>query len=125
MSRDATLPRHDNPLSVHLPKYRRMLEEQWRRQLANIVELSYDLHSPTADEPDADGIRGDRRQVTARLLFAARQQLQDTEAALARVDAGGYGSCGTCREPISTERLAILPAARYCVACQARSDGRR
>jgi RNA polymerase-binding transcription factor len=123
MSRDATLPRHDNPLSDQLPGYRSLLEEQWRRQVADIVELSYDLHSPVSDESD-DEPRGNGLRVTARLLFAARKHLQETEAALARVDDGSYGVCGDCRGPIPPERLEILPEARYCVACQARSDSR-
>lgn len=125
MFRDATLSRHDTPLSDELPDYRRMLEEQWRQQVAHIVELSYEMHSPLIDEPDADGFRGDRRNVTARLLSAARRQLEETEAALARLDSGGYGSCGRCGEAVPTERLAILPAAKYCVACQSLSDARR
>jgi DnaK suppressor protein len=124
MSRDATLPRPDTPLCDELPAYRRMLEEQWRQQVARIVELSYEMHSPGTDEPDTDGFRGDGRDVTARLLFTARRQLEETEAALARLDTGGYGSCDTCRGSIPAERLAILPAARYCVTCQSRSDSR-
>jgi len=123
MSLDATLPRHDNPLSDRLPAYRSLLEEQWRRQVANIVELSYDLHSPVSDESD-DEPRGNGLRVTARLLFAARKHLQETEEAIARVDDGSYGLCGDCRAPIPQERLEILPSARYCVACQARSDNR-
>jgi len=107
-----------------LPDCRAVLEEQWREQVANIVELSYDAHSPTADEPD-DGSRGNRFEVTARLISAARQQLEETEAALARVDDGSYGLCGNCDDPIPRERLDILPAARYCVSCQARRVTRR
>ena len=124
MSRDATLPRPDAPMSDGLPEYRRLLEKQWRQQVARIVELSYEMHSPGTDEPDADGFRGDRRDVTARLLFTARGQLEATEAALARLDADNYGSCDTCREAIPAERLAILAPARYCVTCRSMSDGR-
>jgi RNA polymerase-binding transcription factor DksA len=51
--------------------------------------------------------------------------MEDTEAALARVDDGSYGLCRHCEEPISTERLDILLAARYCMSCQARRVIRR
>jgi hypothetical protein len=87
MSQISAPSRRDNPFFERLPEYRALLEEQWRQQVANIVELSYAAHSPTADEPD-DGSRVSRLQVTARLISAARQQLDDTEAALARVDDG-------------------------------------
>jgi len=124
MSRISAPSRRDNPLFDQLPEYRALLEEQWRQQVAHIVELSYDAHSPTADEP-AEGFRGNRLRVTARLISAARQQLEETEAALARVDEGSYGLCGNCDEPIPTERLDTLPAARYCVYCQPRHVTRR
>jgi len=124
MSQISAPSRRDNPLFEQLPEYRALLEEQWRQQVANIVELSYDAHSPTADDPD-DGSRGNRLQVTARLIAAARQQLEETEGALARVDDGSYGLCGNCDEPIPRERLDILPAARYCMSCRTRHLIRR
>jgi DnaK suppressor protein len=124
MSRTSALSRHDNPLFDQLPEYRAVLEEQWRQQVANIVELSYHAHSPAADESE-DVSGGIRLQVTARLISAARQQLEETEAALARVDHRSYGLCGNCDEPIPRERLDIVPAARYCVSCQTRHAVRR
>jgi DnaK suppressor protein len=124
MSQISAPSRRDNPFFERLPEYRALLEEQWRQQVANIVELSYAAHSPTAEEPD-DGSRVRRLQVTARLISAARQQLDDTEAALARVDDGSFGLCRQCEEPIPTERLDILPAARYCLSCRARRATRR
>jgi RNA polymerase-binding transcription factor DksA len=124
MSRISAPSRRDHPLFERLPEYRALLEEQWRRQVANIVELSYGAHSPAADERD-DESRSKRFQVTARLIAAARQQLEETEAALARVDDSSYGLCGNCDEPIARERLDSLPAVRYCVSCQFRDITRR
>ncbi len=46
MSRSSALPAHDNPSRGRLPEYRAVLEEQWRRQVATIIELSYTAHSP-------------------------------------------------------------------------------
>ncbi|TKJ16811.1 TraR/DksA C4-type zinc finger protein [Blastococcus sp. CCUG 61487] len=47
--------------------------------------------------------------------------LQDTieeiDAALARIDAGTYGSCTECGKAIPQERLEFRPMARSCVAC--------
>jgi DnaK suppressor protein len=117
MSQISAASRHDNPLFERLPEYRALLEEQWRRQVANIVELSYDAHSPAADDP-RDGFRNNRLQVTARLIAAARQQLEETEAALARVDDSSYGLCRNCDEPIPGELLDRIPATRYCVSCR-------
>ena len=46
------------------------------------------------------------------------------QAALARIDAGTYGSCDTCGETISMARLTAMPMARRCVACQERLEHR-
>jgi DnaK suppressor protein len=47
---------------------------------------------------------------------------QDREQAVHAADVrahGGYGMCEDCRKPIGDERLAALPTATRCVACQA------
>ena len=45
-------------------------------------------------------------------------QLRLVEEALDRLDAGDYGTCLACEEPIAEKRLRALPWARYCVTCQ-------
>jgi len=45
-------------------------------------------------------------------------QLRLVEEALDRLDAGDYGICLACDQPIAEKRLRALPWARYCVACQ-------
>jgi len=102
-----------------LAQYRVTLEEQWRHQVADIVDLSYDALSD-ADGRDADGSRTTEQLLNSRLVAAARQQLQETEDALARLDGGTFGVCEQCGGGISPQRLEILPAARLCVMCQAR-----
>jgi DnaK suppressor protein len=46
------------------------------------------------------------------------RQLRLVEEALDRLDAGDYGICLVCDEPIAEKRLRALPWARYCVTCQ-------
>jgi DnaK suppressor protein len=36
---------------------------------------------------------------------------------LTRLDAGTYGTCEVCGEPIGTARLEARPAARTCINC--------
>ena len=45
-------------------------------------------------------------------------QLQAVEAALARLDAGTFGTCVRCGRPIAPERLEALPWAAQCIDCQ-------
>ncbi|HEV8696745.1 MAG TPA: TraR/DksA C4-type zinc finger protein [Candidatus Limnocylindrales bacterium] len=56
----------------------------------------------------------------------AAQQLALVDEAIARLEAGTYGSCLRCGRPIAPERLAALPWAAHCIECQSIVDrGRR
>jgi len=46
------------------------------------------------------------------------QHLAAIDAALARLDAGTYGQCTSCRKPIAPERLEARPWAALCIDCQ-------
>jgi DnaK suppressor protein len=50
--------------------------------------------------------------------------LREISGALHRIDAGMYGICMECEEPISSKRLDAVPWARYCVSCQERIAAR-
>ena len=54
-------------------------------------------------------------------LAHAVESLEEVDAALQRIEAGTYGSCELCQEPIPVERLEIVPTAARCVRCQTRS----
>jgi len=59
---------------------------------------------------------------TARTMPAAgpaRRSATPRQAALQRLDAGVYGDCVDCGQPIALERLRVQPAAERCAACQA------
>jgi DnaK suppressor protein len=47
-----------------------------------------------------------------------QQHLAAIDAALARLDAGAYGTCTSCGKPIALERLEALPSAALCIDCQ-------
>jgi len=96
MSRSSALPAQVDPVVDQFPDYRTLLEEHWRRQVATITELSYAALSPASDEQDDDRSPTRRLQVAARLIAAARQQLHETEAALAEIRDGSHAVCGTC-----------------------------
>ncbi|MDD7937976.1 TraR/DksA C4-type zinc finger protein [Actinomycetospora lutea] len=85
-------------------------------QLAGIVETASASSGDDEHDPEGQTIAYDRAQVAA-LLAAARHDLTEIDAALARVDAGTYGVCERCGRPIAPERLEARPAARTCVSC--------
>ena len=52
----------------------------------------------------------------------ASQQLELVEAALARLEAGTFGSCLRCGKPVAPARIEALPWAAHCIGCQAIVD---
>ncbi len=47
------------------------------------------------------------------------------KAALDRIQAGDYGICESCGEPISPKRLHAIPWATLCVRCQSDQEGEK
>jgi RNA polymerase-binding protein DksA len=62
--------------------------------------------------------------VVSALESEAVQQIAEIEAALQRLEAGTYGDCVSCGEPIGEGRLKVRPAATQCRDC-AEIDSRR
>jgi DnaK suppressor protein len=70
------------------------------------------------EQSDA-GTQGD---IARALLQLRADTLTRIDEALARIDAGTYGSCFECEEEISHRRLRALPFAVRCQACQERRE---
>ena len=58
------------------------------------------------------------------LREAAERRVREVDAALARIEAGTFGRCTACGEPIAEARLDALPWAALCIDCQRRTGGR-
>jgi RNA polymerase-binding transcription factor DksA len=56
------------------------------------------------------------------ILEQVEAELGDVEHALKRLDEGTYGTCEACGKPIGEERLAALPATRFCLDDQAGAE---
>jgi RNA polymerase-binding transcription factor DksA len=97
--------------------------------LARIASMTADLDAVAAasagsnldDEHDPEGstVAFEREQLAA-LRARAQEHLIELDAALQRLTTDRYGVCERCGDPISEERLAALPAVRFCVACAAK-----
>jgi DnaK suppressor protein len=86
------------------------------REFAGLAEAA--SAGGTDDEHDPEGATlAFERQHAAALLAGAREQVAAVDAALARLEAGRYGVCERCGQPIGDDRLAARPAARTCVRC--------
>jgi RNA polymerase-binding protein DksA len=59
------------------------------------------------------------------LQRSSERQLNQVNEALARMDAGTYGTCANCGKPINPARLEVHPSSTLCMDCQRLSDNGR
>jgi RNA polymerase-binding protein DksA len=52
------------------------------------------------------------------------EMIDQTEQALARIEAGSYGRCENCGQPIGKARLQAYPTASLCIDCKQKEERR-
>ncbi|MEU0137702.1 TraR/DksA C4-type zinc finger protein [Streptomyces sp. NPDC006296] len=78
-----------------------------------------------AGDDDADtGTKNITREHELSLAAHAQETLEQTERALARLDAGTYGLCEVCGKPIGKARMQAFPRATLCVEDKQKQERR-
>ena len=95
--------------------------EQAESQIADRLEDG--IRDAGDDEADA-GAKTFEREHEFAMTSNARDLLEHTEQALSRIDAGTYGACESCGQPIGKARLMAFPRAVLCVTCKQREERR-
>lgn len=109
----------------------KLLEERER-----IVTDLQSLEEQTASTPkDASGdlssysshmadMGSDSMEREKAFMFAAvkRRRLDELELALKHMDAGTFGVCQNCGNPIPLKRLERMPGATLCVSCKEKQE---
>jgi len=72
----------------------------------------------TDDDASADAAA----EMDVAMVIRESQELQEVEAALARIADGSYGRCADCGDDIAPARLKANPAALRCLACQEKHE---
>jgi RNA polymerase-binding transcription factor DksA len=114
--------RHLHPAA--LPRWRALLGSRRQQQQELVTGLwvaCQDARQAAANPGSGPGARqAARRRASAALRRAVAEclALAEIEAALARLAAGRFGWCQRCGAAITAARLAEIPQARCCPACQ-------
>lgn len=91
---------------------------------SDVAERLSDSVGDAGDDPADAGAKTYAREHEFSLTQGAREELEQTERALARIDAGQYGVCDSCGQPIGKARLTAFPRATLCVPCKQREERR-
>ena len=83
---------------------------------SSLTEATGELMSSSADNHLADtATETYERELDEGIEEDAKEQLREVEEALARIEAGTYGTCTVCGEPIPAERLEAVPWTTLCI----------
>lgn len=99
----------DPTVRAELEKERDLLRHKVHELDAKEDDLEYDVNF--ADSAQVAAERGENRVLYEQL----RQDLDDIEKALERMDAGTYGTCEVCGTEIGAARLEVMPSTRVCI----------
>ncbi len=72
---------------------------------------------------DATDIAEQERDLA--LIGTLQERMREVDRALERLEAGTYGICDNCNQPIPPERLEARPFSALCVNCQSLVDRQR
>jgi DnaK suppressor protein len=89
-----------------------------------ISGLMRDSGDGAGDDQADTGTKNITREHELALTGNAREMLLQTERALDGLDAGTYGLCESCGNPIGKARMQAFPRATLCVECKQRQERR-
>jgi len=94
------------------------------RAESQIAERLSDAVGDAGDDQADAGAKTFEREHELAMTQNARDLLAQNEQALARIEAGTYGVCESCGQPIGKARLQAFPRATLCVSCKQREERR-
>lgn len=111
--------------SLDLPTFRQRLEQMRDDLQAELDRLQEE--GANVDQDESYGVKNHPAEDASEMFLRERNlavsgdlrtELDDVGRALARIEAGSYGTCEECGELIDPERLEARPAAIYCIRHQ-------
>jgi DnaK suppressor protein len=114
------------------PKQREAHRKTLERLRAEVLDAGPARIEPNRRDPATTGVADEDAQALSEMMQVLASKRNEGQAALLRridhaltklVDAPeDFGLCEECDEEIAPKRLALVPYATLCVACQAKRD---
>ncbi|MDF1667896.1 MAG: TraR/DksA C4-type zinc finger protein, partial [Planctomycetota bacterium] len=94
-----------------------------RRELSNNISSEMkemrDADNSDLSVSDVDDVGASQdNETTFKILELESDNLGQIDDALERIEAGTYGICEECKEPVGIERLKALPFTPLCISCK-------
>ncbi len=116
--RTMPMPVEIEPRPLGTPVLRALMKER-ARLLSELKhqEIVEQDHPTTGNHMADDATEVSEQAKTLALKRHLEGMLKDIDRAIARAQKGTYGVCERCKNPISEERLKVLPSATLCINC--------
>lgn len=82
-----------------------------------LAKITQDVKEPLDRDFEEQATQVENDEVLDSLGNAARTEIEMVKQAISRIDKGQYGLCQVCGEPISKERLKVIPYSTMCIKC--------
>jgi DnaK suppressor protein len=104
-----------------LKRFREILEEKKEEILRNAKKtLNEDMTLDVDDLPDEMDLASSEYLQSFQFRLRGREKtfLKKIDHAIAKIEAGTFGICEECEEPISMKRLEARPETTLCIRCK-------
>ena len=119
--------------AVDTARFEQILREERQRVIDAISYLHEETPGSLEDEAEeivgnSDNHLGETatatldREIDYSLEENSEQVLRAIDVALGRIEEGTYGTCETCGQQISEERLEAIPYATQCIDCRRKGE---
>lgn len=98
---------------------RKQLEARLAELNGRLERIEGELDQPVSENFSEQATEREGEEVLEDLGAASLREIRMIEAALDRVEAGTYGTCARCGDPIGDDRLDVVPATPLCRDCAA------
>jgi DnaK suppressor protein len=107
-----------------LTRYRDRLESQLAALTQQGDATVHDLVDGGEELPDPSDRATRESEIGSELRMRDRDRklITKIQQALARIDAGTFGTCASCGEPIGAARLRARPVTELCIECKREAE---
>ncbi len=101
--------------------FRELLEERREKLLDEAGRTAHDMGDAEAEgfpDPTDRGSLESERNLELRIRDRERKLINKIDEALERIEAGTFGLCEECAEPIGAGRLGVRPVTTLCIRCK-------
>lgn len=106
-----------NDATTGTEPYEALLRRRLRELTERLETVEHDLDAPSDPDAEERAVEREGDEVLESLGTAGLAEIARIHAALRRIEAGTFGLCVVCGEPIARRRLDAVPHAARCRDC--------